>query len=92
MDGHQVPGRSGQFPGEPRKNHLTFHCSDSFFRDPYNGLLSSPYNWVGFHPLYFLTPKQLVFFHCSVGVKGIHTVILLMEEIQLTTWDVYKTL
>ena len=23
-----------------------------FNRDPYNGLLQSPYNWVGFHPLY----------------------------------------
>ena len=34
-------------------------------RDPYNGLLKSPYNWVGFHPLYQTTNQG--FQHCSIG-------------------------
>ena len=33
-------------------------------RDPYNGLLYSPYNWVVFHSLYTLH-NQVPFFHCS---------------------------
>ena len=33
------------------------------YRDPYVGLLKSPYNSVGFLPLY--NPNNQVFFHCS---------------------------
>ena len=34
--------------------------------DPYNGLLSSPYNWVGCHPLYTLN-NQGPFFIAHLG-------------------------
>ena len=30
-----------------------------FNRNPYNGLLQSPYNWVVFHPLYTLNNRLL---------------------------------
>ncbi len=49
------------------KNPLTFHytgCLWLFNRDPYNGLLKSPYNRIVFHPLYTLN-NQGPFFHCS---------------------------
>ena len=36
------------------KNPLSFHYTGSLNRDPHNGLLQSPHNWVGFHPLYNL--------------------------------------
>ena len=37
-------------------------------RDPYNGLLKSLYNWVGFHPIYNPT-NQGPFFRCSNGFR-----------------------
>ena len=37
------------------------------YRDPYIGLLKSPYNWVVFHPLYNLNNQG--FFHCSCELK-----------------------
>ena len=44
------------------KNPLTFHHNGLFNRDPYNGLLSSPHKWVGFHPLYTLSTTRGPFF------------------------------
>ena len=39
-----------------------------FNRDPYNGLLQSPYNWVGFHPLYTAINQGVG--HCSIVGLG----------------------
>ena len=39
------------------------------YRDPYIGLLKSPYNWVGSHPLYNLN-NQGPFFHWPYVVFG----------------------
>ena len=53
---------------EPRKNPSYFPLYWLVNRDPYNGLLQSLYNWVGFHPLYQTTNQG--FFHCSFGGWG----------------------
>ncbi len=49
-------------------NQLSHEKKTSYFplywlvnRDPYNGLLKSLYNWVGFHPLYILTNQEPFF-------------------------------
>ena len=36
---------------ENNPGSLTFHYKWLINRDPFNGLLQSPYNWVVFHPL-----------------------------------------
>ncbi len=48
---------------EPRKKPSYFPIYWMVNRDPYSGLLYSPYNWVGFHPLY--NPTNQGFFHSS---------------------------
>ena len=45
--------------------HSYFPVYWLFHRDPYNGLLESLHNWVGFNPLY--TVNNQTFFHSSNG-------------------------
>ncbi len=40
-------------------------------RDPYNGLLKSPHNWVVFNPLFTLN-NQGPFFHCCLHTYLTH--------------------
>ena len=56
------------FPSEPRKKPSYFSLYRLVNRDPYNGLLYSPYNWVVCHPLY--NPTNWPFFHCSCWFTG----------------------
>ena len=56
------------FTPEPRKKPSHFPLYWLFNRDPYNGLLCSPYNWVVFHPLYTITNQVNGCFR--LGCKG----------------------
>ena len=54
---------------ELRKKPSYFPLYWLVYRDPYIGLLKSPYNCVGFHPLYNLN-NQGPLFHCSIEDAG----------------------
>ena len=54
---------------EPPKNTSYFPLYWLFNRDPYNGLLQSPYNWVVCHPLILYTLNDMFFF-IAQGVFG----------------------
>ena len=45
-------------------------------RDPYNGLLKSPYNWVGFHPLYI---QQITCFFSLLTCVGLIDCMICMR-------------
>ena len=55
---------------EPRKKTSYFPLCWLFYRDPYNGSLSSLYDWVVLSPIIY--PKQPSFFHCSLGGVSTH--------------------
>ena len=71
------------------KKPRTFHCTDCLMgiRDPYNGFLKSPHNWVVFHLLYTLN-NQGPFFSLlkwSLGKGGWKSPINNSEEIFVTS-------
>ncbi len=45
----------------------------AFNRDPYDGLLWSPYNWVVLSPIKLYTPNNQGFFHCSIPDGSINS-------------------
>ena len=57
------------FKWATRKNPPTFHYTGWFIGILIFGLLTSPYTWVGSHPLY-ITQTTRFFFHCSNVLKS----------------------
>ena len=76
---HHDSGTQKNHPSLATKKHIFYWL---FNRNPYNGLLLSPYNWAVFHPLYTLNNQVL--FHRSVTTK--RTLLTLVTFVERRNW------